>query len=200
MLDNSAVLHARRLAAKLHRKVDLDQLIDRDAGKINVQHVLAVGVPLQFANEGRFVDRAGQADQATAMPKRRRQRVGRHRQTDVRLAVPVQYRRSLARIAQSPVGMFAALFAGNGGNLVRHGNPRYISRPAPLPRLGRTTGETNHFPEFGENFKGGAKILDRTCNTTCEGCRSACQNWHDWHRFDAVFHLFGKVWHSLSDF
>ena len=98
LLDRAAIFYAGGLAAKFHRHVHLDQFIDRDASEIDVQDVRAVGIPLQIANKGRFVDRARQTDQAAAVAECCCKRVGRDRQADVRLSVTIQYGRGLARI------------------------------------------------------------------------------------------------------
>ena len=60
LLDHAALFHAGGLAAKLHRHADLDHLVLGDAREIDVEHVRPPGVPLELADERRFVDRAGQ--------------------------------------------------------------------------------------------------------------------------------------------
>ena len=70
------------LAAQLDGHLDFDPLVLRDAGEIDVQHVRAVGVPLQVADEGLFVDGALELDDAAAVPHDRGHLVGRHGQAD----------------------------------------------------------------------------------------------------------------------
>ena len=105
--DHAALAHARGLAAQLHRHADLDDLVLGNPREIDVDDVRPPGVPLEFADEGRLADRAGQADQPAPVPNGRRQGVGRHGQRHVFQAVSVQDRRNLARPAKPPVMVFS---------------------------------------------------------------------------------------------
>ena len=99
--------HAGGLAAKLDRHADLDDLVLRNAREIDVDDVRPPGVPLQVADKGRFVDRAGKADQAAAVSDGRRQGVGRHGHRHALQAVAVQNRRHLARLPKPAVAVLA---------------------------------------------------------------------------------------------
>lgn len=73
----------------------------RDAGKIDVQHVRAVDVELQFANQRLFVDDTLQLDHSAAVAHHGRHLVGPDNQADIRLAVTIEYGRHPAIAAQT---------------------------------------------------------------------------------------------------
>ena len=58
--DHAAFAHAGRLAAQLDRHANLDDLVLGNPREIDVDNVRPPRVPLQVADEGRLVDRAGQ--------------------------------------------------------------------------------------------------------------------------------------------
>ena len=105
--DHAAFPHAGRFAAQLDGHADLDDLVLRNPREIDVDDVRPPRVPLQLADERRFVDRAGQADQPAPVPNRRRQDVGRHAQRHALQAVSVQNPRYLPRLPQPPVAVFS---------------------------------------------------------------------------------------------
>ena len=57
MLDDAPLPHARCLPAKLDLHGDFNPLVGRDAGKVDMQHAGAEGVPLQVADEQRLRSR-----------------------------------------------------------------------------------------------------------------------------------------------
>jgi len=87
--DHAAGAHSRGFAAQLHRNANLDDLVFGNPREIDVDDMGAPSVPLDLANEGRFVDRAGQADQTTAVSNRGRQGLGRYGQRNAFQSVSV---------------------------------------------------------------------------------------------------------------
>ena len=77
--DHAALAHARGLAAQLDRHADLDDLVLGNPREIDVDDVRPPRVPLEFADEGRLADGAGQADQPAPVPNGGRQGFGSRR-------------------------------------------------------------------------------------------------------------------------
>ena len=108
--DDAAFPHAGRLAAEFDRHADFDDLVFRNPGEIDVDDVRPPRVPLEVADEGRLVDRAGEADQPAAVPDGRRQGVGRDGQRHGLQAVSVENPRNLARLPKPTVAVFSLGF------------------------------------------------------------------------------------------
>ena len=88
--DQPAFLQAGSLTADLDGHPQLDPFVFGDASEIDVQDVDSIHVPLQFADEGLFVNHSLELNNACPVANGAGDFVGWHRQADVGFAVTVK--------------------------------------------------------------------------------------------------------------
>ena len=181
--DHAALAHAGRFAAQLDRHADLDDLVLGNPREIDVDDVRPPRVPLQIADEGRLVDRAGQADQPAAVPDGRRQDVGRHGQRHAFQAVSIQDRRESVPTAEAAgCGVFPGYHAIEQPTVAPWASSKLMRRPtlSAYGRIAHFRGKSEKCNPSGQNYPGNSHSAGSKSASEAENSPQRSQRTQPW--------------------